>query len=101
MGDRLKLQALLEQIPGVAKAYFQPPNNLQMVYPCIVYERDYVDTKFANNSPYRHAKRYTVTVIDRNPDSEIPDKVAAQPTSRFNRRFTADNLHHDVYNLYF
>jgi hypothetical protein len=42
-----------------------------------------------------------VTVIDRNPDSEIPDKVAALPMTLFNRWFAADNLHHDVFNVYF
>lgn len=101
MGQRLQLQTILEQIQGVKKAYFQPPSNTQMQYPCIVYERDYAVTTYADNGPYHNTKRYSVTVIDRNPDSEIPDKVGALTLCRFNRRFTSDGLHHDVYNLYF
>ena len=97
----LKLQEILSGIPGVAKAYFQPPANLTMQYPCIVYERDSATTLFANNTPYRHTKRYQVTVMDSDPDSEIPDGVAALPLSSFSRHFTSDGLHHDVYNLYF
>lgn len=97
--DRLQLQSLLEDItPNV---YFQPPANVQMQYPCIRYERDRADTKFAGNSPYRHTKRYQVTVIDQDPDSLIPDKVAALPLCTHQRFFVADNLNHDVYTLFF
>lgn len=96
---RLELQAILKGItPNV---YFQPPNGLQMVYPCIVYTRDNAETSYADNSPYRQTKRYSVTVIDRNPDSLIPDKVAGLPMCSYNRFFTSDDLNHDVYTLYF
>lgn len=92
---------LLETLLGTRNVYFQPPASFKMNYPCIVYQRDYQDNKFANNNPYSQTKRYAVTVIDRNPDSEIPDKVAALPLCAFTRHFTADTLNHDVYNLYF
>jgi hypothetical protein len=72
-----------------------------MTYPCIVYERDNADTIFANNSPYRYTKRYQVTVIERDPDSGIPGELAKLPMCTFSRHFTADNLHHDVFTLYF
>lgn len=101
MGQRLELQTLLEDILGTRQVYFQPPANVQMVYPCIVYKRNTVITKFADNSPYRFSKQYEVTIIDRDPDSKIPDKVAALPLSSHNRFFTADNLNHDVFNVYF
>lgn len=101
MGQRLQLQSLLEEILGSRFVYFQPPANVQMEYPCIVYAKDSADTRFADNSPYRYNKRYQVTVIDRNPDSSIPDKVAALPMTLFTRWFAADNLHHDVFNVYF
>lgn len=101
MGQRVELQALLEVILGSRNVYFQPPANVQLKYPCIIYRRDSLETLFAGNRPYRHTKRYEVTVIDRNPDSEIPPKVAALPMCTFARFFAADNLNHDVYNLYF
>lgn len=72
-----------------------------MKYPCIVYKRDQAQTEFANNSPYKNTKRYSVTVIDKDPDSDIPDRVARLPMCTFNRFYTADDLNHDVYNLYF
>jgi hypothetical protein len=99
MAPRLDLQALLEDI--TEHVYFQPPANVQMEFPCIVYARDTAVTKFAGNAPYNHTKRYQVTVIDRSPDTQIYDKIAALPMCIFNRHFVVDNLNHDVFNLYF
>jgi len=58
-------------------------------------------TEYADNGPYKHKTRYQVTVIDKNPDSEIPAKVKALPLCAYSRFFVADNLNHDVFNLYF
>lgn len=101
MGTRLELQTLLEGVLGSGNVYFQPPSNLQMQYPCIVYAWDDAKTEFADNSPYSLAKRYRVTVIDKNPDTLIPSDVTQLPLSTLDRIFTADNLHHYVINLYF
>lgn len=101
MGQRLELHSILEAIPGVVEAYFQPPANVQMRYPAIVYEWDNARTEFAGNRPYRFTKRYQVTVIDRNPDSLIPEQIAALPTATLSRRFAVDNLNHTVFSIYF
>jgi hypothetical protein len=81
--------------------YFQPPTNIQLKYPCIIYKRDLMDKKFADDNTYNYTLRYAITVIDQNPDSLIPDKVATMPMSVFNRFYTVDNLNHDVFNVYF
>lgn len=99
MGQRLDLHQILETF--VDNVYFQPPTNIELVYPCIIYKRDFAETKFSDNIPYNHRLRYQITVIDPDPDSEIPAKVAAMPMSLFNRFYTADNLNHDVYNVFF
>ena len=101
MAPRLELQALLRSILGSNNVYFQPPPSLKMQYPCIVYSRDDRDTRHANNQAYAHRIAYQVTVIDRNKDSLIPDKVADLPLCEFQRAFPADNLNHDVYKLFF
>jgi hypothetical protein len=99
MAPRLQLQSLLETI--AEHVYFQPPSNLKMEYPCVVYHRDFAETEHADNGPYRHTQRYLLTVIDRNPDSLIPAKVALLPMCSYNRFFIADNLNHDVYTIFF
>lgn len=101
MGQRLELQDILEEIQGSTNVYFQPPTNFKMSYPCIVYNRDQSRIQHADNRPYNIVKRYSVTVIDANPDSLTPDKVEQLPLCEFRTRFAADNLYHTIFNLYF
>lgn len=101
MAQRLELQTLLESLLGSQDVYFQPPNNLHMNYPCIVYQRDDYLVKHADNDPYNRQAKFQVTVIDRDPDSLIPDKIAELSLCSFDRFFIADNLNHNVFNLFF
>lgn len=98
---REALQTLLEELLGSRNVYFQPPESKKFKYPCIVYERSGIRTDSANNKRYLKHKRYTVTYIDEDPDSEIPDRILEQNHCSFDRHFTADNLNHDVFTLYF
>ena len=99
MGQRLDLHAIFKQI--IPNVYFQPPSNVNLVYPCIIYERSRMDIRHGNNNPYKHTKRYQVTVISRNPDDSYADEVARLPLCAHDTFFTADNLNHDVFTLYF
>lgn len=99
MAPRLELQSLLEAV--TPHVYFQPPSNAQMQFPCIIYSRDGTSSDHANNGLYRHAKRYQVTVVDRNPDTELADKVEALNYSSFERFFAADDLNHYVFSIFF
>lgn len=101
MAQRLELQALLRDILGAENVYFQPPETIVMQYPCIVYRRDSASTIHADDRPYNQRYRYQVMVIDQNPDSDIPDKVAALPMCRYDRFYTVNNLNHDVFKLFF
>jgi hypothetical protein len=101
MDRRLQLQSLLEELLGTDNVYFQPPPDMEIVYPCIVYQRDQADTRFAGNVPYRYIQRYQVTIIDKDADNVILEKVASLPLTKFQRFFTAENLNHDVFSLYF
>lgn len=99
MGRRLDLQAvLLELCPRV---YFQPPPDVQMEYECIRYERSKANVRHADNLPYHITQGYTVTVIDRDPDGTLRNLVAQLPYCEHDRFYTADNLNHDVFTLFF
>lgn len=101
MALRLELQELLEGLlPEGQRGYFEPPESLKLNYPCIVYNRDRIDIRHADNRPFKHMKRYQITVITDDPDSDIPDKVAQLPRVAFDRAFVTDNLHHDVFTLF-
>lgn len=101
MDRRQKLQSLLEGIMGSENVYYQPPSSHKMSYPCIVYDRNLDRTQHASNLPYLQTDRYQVTVIDRKADSNFPRVVARLPLTRLASRFVKDNLHHDVFDIYF
>jgi hypothetical protein len=102
MARRLQLQSLLQALTDPAlPVYFEPPTSDKMSYPCITYERDFEKTSHADNQPYARRKRYLVTVIDRDPDSLIPDMVADLPSSSFNRGFKTEGLNHSIYTLFY
>lgn len=101
MASRLQLHEVLCSILGTKNAYFQPPETLKMSYPAIVYGLEDIKNSFANGGVYSSARKYSVTVIDKNPDSLIVNKVAALPTCRFNRHYAKDNLNHVVFTIYF
>lgn len=101
MAPRHDLQALLSSILGSSNVYFQPPPSIRIKYPCIVYERDDLSTIRANNKPYAQMTAYQVTIIDADPDSLIPAKVAELPFCEFQNAYSSDNLNHDVYKLFF
>lgn len=101
MRSRLELQDLLESIAGSQNVYFQPPASVQMRYPAIRYARESMDFRHADDGVYSSFKRYSVIVIDKNPDSNIVDKMATLPMCRHDRHYKQDNLNHDVFTLYF
>ena len=101
MGTRLQLQQVLVGALGSNNVYFQPPPSFQINYPCIIYKLDYQETRFSDNLPYFLQCRYLVTVVDKNPDSLIPIKIAKLKTSIFDRFYTMDNLNHTVYKLFY
>lgn len=101
MAQRLELQALLEDIVGSRNVYFQPGPNIEMEYPCIVYTRSNIFTRRADNRPYLHKDRYSLTIIDRDPDSVIVREVAGLPLCSYDRSFVAEQLNHTVFTIYF
>lgn len=101
MTNRLNLQTTLEDILGSRNVYYQPPESVKMQYPAIVYFRNSIENNHANDSVYNQNVSYEIIVIYKDPDSEIPLAVSQLPLCKFNRRYTADNLYHDVFTLYF
>jgi hypothetical protein len=101
MDRRPNLQTLLETVLGSRNVYFQPPSSVHIKYPAIIYSRANIENLHANNRVYLSNIAYQLTVVDRDPDSEIVDKVSQLPKCSFNRHYVADNLHHDVFTIYF
>lgn len=101
MDRRPQLHELLKEILGSNNVYFQPPANVSMQYPAIVYKRNNAKTAFGDDIPFTVTRRYLVTLIAQTPDSNIWEKLVSLPRCLHERWFAANDLNHDVFNLYF
>lgn len=97
---REELQEKLEELIGNRNVYFQQPEGFKIKYPCIIYKLSYMGKLVASNTMYKDDNQYSVTIIDKDPDSELPDKLLKWDYCSFNRFFTSDNLNHWVFELY-
>lgn len=97
-----RLAKILEEILGSTSVYYQPPESVKLWYPCIIFNLSTGDTQFADNVPYYYKDRYSIQLISRNPvEDEKHYKLTHLPMCVFNRFFTADNLNHWNYDIYF
>lgn len=102
MARRLNLQNEFIQILGTRNVYFQPPASVKLKYPCIVYKIASRNDLKADDIRYRGMIRYEVTFITRDPDSETPEEMMEHfHYIAHDRNYPADNLHHDVFTLYY
>lgn len=103
---REQLGQLLAAVLGSSNVYFQPPPSLSMKYPCIRYklgdsgpQAPFANAR-ANDKLYAVRNLYTVTLIDANPDTLIAAKLRQLEYCKLVRCYTADNLNHYVFSLY-
>lgn len=96
---RVELQELLKEYCDTV--YFQPPSSIRINYPCIVYNRstDYLNR--ANDGIYMKEKLYRVTVMDKNPDSDIADRLQELPWAVIISRDVIDNIYQTTLNIYY
>ncbi len=95
------LYEVFYDILGSRNIYYQPPETIKLKYPCVIYKLNNFNTIYANDNPYISTKRYTITIIDKDPCSVIPEKVQKLQMCSFDRTYVADNLNHWVFNLYY
>lgn len=98
---RLELHEILQSILPDGKIYFQPPENVKLTYPCIIYKLANIDTIKADDIKYLKHKQYEVTLIHRDPDNTIYETIEELPYCDFDRSFVSDNLYHYAFTLFF
>lgn len=104
MRTRLELHSFLCEDLGSDQCYFSPPSNIRMLYPCIVYHYEGIQTSYADNKRYLNLRIYSITVIDEDPDSEILNRLFMDDRLKYLNAgpvFVADGLYHFPYTLYF
>ena len=100
MASRLSLQQKLENISGIKKVYFQPPVSINIEYPSIIYNLSDIESRHANNKKYINKKRYTITLIHKNPDNIIVDEINSFEYCSFDRFYTDNNINYWVFDLF-
>lgn len=101
MASRPTLQEVLEQIPGINKVYFNPPESVKMKYPCIRYSLKDIDIKRADDTAYTKTRCYDLVLICEDPNNEFIDYILSLQACSFDRHYKADNLNHYVFTLYY
>lgn len=102
MARRLQLHEKLCEILGTRNVYFQPPESVKLQYDCIIYSIFTRNDIRADDMQYRNFVRYELTVIYRDPDSDLPERLMREFTRISNdKHYTVDNLHHDIFTLYY
>lgn len=100
MVKRIELHNKLKTI--LPNVYFQPPSNVRLTYPCIVYHKSPPEVKMANDTIYNRTQEYQLTIIDQNPDSDTADRILGMfPYCTIGSYSIVDNLNHTTLNLYY
>ena len=96
---RLVLHSKLEKFYD--NVYFQPPANIQLEYPCVIYNKSDMNDIYGNDGVYIDFQQYKIIVIERDPDSNIPKTMKnSLEHCRITGYYTVDNLHHTTLTIY-
>lgn len=102
MAERVTLHEALCELLGSRNVYFQTPESVKMSYDAIRYALGGKDIKRASNRAYKTTNKYEGVVITRDPDTTIPDAMIEHfEMCSFGRPYTADNLNHYPFTLYY
>lgn len=97
---RLRFHTLIRNFCD--NVYYQPPSDVQLKYPCIIYNDAPPVTGYADDTKYLYDSTYEVMVIDRDPESTIGEEIDKNfSLCRVVANFTRDNLHHTSLTMHY
>lgn len=92
------LEGFQEAVGETPHVYYQPPENVKLVYPCFVYSSDGITVIHSNGKPYLHYDEYVITYITKQASPLMVKSMINLPRISYDRHFTSENLHHYVFN---
>lgn len=95
-----ELQATFEELLESRNVYYNPPESVRMSYDAIVFSRNAINNRFANDAVYLQSHSYEVTTITRDPDAPIIEKVSKLPGCSFVTSYVVDNLYHNRFTIH-
>lgn len=91
---------MLRQAVQYDRVYFQPPENLKIEYPAIVFHLSKIEIDHASDVPYKGAKEYSVTLITKDPEPDVIDEILKIPYSSLDTTYISDGMNHFVFTVY-
>lgn len=101
MHTRLETQTMLETVLGTTNVYFQPDSKVRLQYPCAIYNVAKPNMKYADNGVHLKFSHYRVTIVSKDPDDPKAFALENLPHCAMANWYSADNLNHWVYDLYY
>ena len=99
---RLEFHEELCTLLGSRNVYFQPPASIKLHYPCIVYKPGLDFSAHADNCSYINCDCYQVQIIAKDPTFELFETFTSKwQYVRPEVPFTADNMNHHNYTVYY
>lgn len=98
--NRITLHAELKTL--CQNVYFNPPESLKLIYPCIVYSQEPPNVRKADNKRYIVTNRWQLMVISPEVDYGLADQIAEHfDMCSIDRLFKSDGLQHWSLTLYY
>lgn len=103
---RLGLHTLLENtFPEADDIYYQPPGNIPLARPCIVYEPKAYEPKYANNTAFITNRRFQVMFMSNLPFGYFNTKLMFGLIDQGlivsdNRSYVSSDIVHEVFDIY-
>lgn len=102
MATRIELDKKLRAYYNPARVFYQPPESVKLTYPCVLYWLDSYEQRFADDKTYLGKCRYHLRFITKDPDDErILGVLSHLQLIKLDNFYTADNLNHYDYTVYF
>lgn len=105
MPTRIELHTKLIEVTKLdsKRVYYQPPSNIHLVYPCLIYSQDTPSVLPADNKvSYKLNKKYSITYITKEADSDIIDRMLENfQLISADRPFISDDLYHYPFTLFY
>lgn len=101
MGRRIELQQKLVSILGSKYVYYNPPEKVKLVYPCIVYNLSKIKTENADDINYLKQRCYNMQFISYEENEEMVDALLDLPYCSHKNHTVYDGLHHDTFTIYY
>lgn len=91
---------LLQKAANHNRVYFQPPENLKIGYPAVIFHLSKVKLDHADDVPYKGAREYSITLIAKEPEPDVLDEILKIPYTTLDTTYIVDGMNHFVFTTY-